>query len=346
MLGLSRTTVSDALRESGRTSPETAERVRRAAQSVGYRRNPLAATLMSELRRSRGTTFRGVLAAVELSEVGRPAHSQAFHRELIEGANQRAGSLGFKVERFGVGERGVSLARLDSILRFRGIHGIILLPTWETPDFSKLDWSHYAGVYTDNLIERPALNAVCSDQYRSLINALDRLREFGYRRPGIVVQRQQDERLQHRWTAAFRAFHEAHPETPWLPPLAQPTLSQANFLPWFRQYQPDVVLAHSPDVIDWMASAGAIVPETHGFACLNLGGATRPCAGLDQMPREIGARAVELLIAQLQRNERGLPAWPTSTMLLAQWVDGPTVRLDQAPLASGVAPREAVMSGL
>ena len=62
-LGLSRTTVSDALRGSARVDPRTAERVRRAAEAAGYRRNPLAGALMSELRRSRGGEFRGVLAA-------------------------------------------------------------------------------------------------------------------------------------------------------------------------------------------------------------------------------------------------------------------------------------------
>jgi LacI family transcriptional regulator len=59
---------------------------------------------------------------------------------------------------------------------------------------------------------------------------------------------------------------------------------------------------------------------------LNVLYKTRPCAGLDQQPRELGARAVELLIAQLQRNERGVPDWPTTTTIPARWVEGPTVR--------------------
>ena len=70
ILGLSRTTVSDALRGSPRVDPNTALRVKKAAREAGYRRNPLAGALMSELRRSRGTAFRGVLAAVELGKHG------------------------------------------------------------------------------------------------------------------------------------------------------------------------------------------------------------------------------------------------------------------------------------
>ncbi len=40
----------------------------------------------------------------------------------------------------------------------------------------------------------------------------------------------------------------------------------------------------------------------------------------------MGARAVELLLAQLQRNELGVPVWPTTTTVPARRVEGPTVR--------------------
>ena len=53
---------------------------------------------------------------------------------------------------------------------------------------------------------------------------------------------------------------------------------------------------------------------------------SRPCAGLDLQPRVLGVRAAELLIAQLQRNELGIPEWPSTTTIAARWADGPTVR--------------------
>jgi LacI family transcriptional regulator len=87
-----------------------------------------------------------------------------------------------------------------------------------------------------------------------------------------------------------------------------------------------VVLGHNAGAIDWMESCGAKVPATHGFACLNLHMKSRPCAGLDQQPRTLGARAAELLIAQLQRNETEVPEWPSTTTIAARWVDGPTLR--------------------
>ena len=326
VLGLSRTTVSDALRGSPRVDPNTAARVKKVAKEAGYRRNPLAGALMSELRRSRGTAFRGVLAAVDFHEPDRPDSAARFHRELVLGADARATDLGFKVEKFIVGHNGLSVHRLDTILQSRGIHGIFLLPAWDEPDLSALDWSHYAGIYTDYIIERPALHSVCSDHYRSLLAALQRIATLGYTRPGLFLQKHHDERLQYRWGAAFRTFQEHHPGIKPVPPLTVDTFSRDAFIAWFRKHQPDVVLSHNTEAIDWMESCGAGVPSTHGFVSLNVLMKTRPCAGLDLQPRQLGARGAELLIAQLQRNEAGIPEGPSTTTIPAHWVDGPTLR--------------------
>ncbi len=326
VLGLSRTTVSDALRGSARVDPQTALRVKQAAHEAGYRRNPLAGALMSELRRSRGTTFRGVLAAIDFNEPDRPAGAALYHRELSAGVGARATELGFKTERFAVGQAGVSVPRLDSILQSRGISGVILLPVWGDPDLSHLDWTRFAGIYTDYIIERPRLHTVCSDQFRSLLAALQRLAPLGYRRPGLFLQKHQDERLQYRWSAAFRAFQENHPGIKPIPPLIVDRYQRADFIRWFRRCRPDVVLSHNSDVIEWMESCGARLPATHGYVCLNLHMKNRPCAGLDLQPHTLGARAAELLIAQLQHNETGIPESPSTTMIPARWVDGPTLR--------------------
>lgn len=333
VLGLSRTTVSDALRGSPRVDPNTALRVKKAAKDAGYRRNPLAGALMSELRRSRGTAFRGVLAAVDFNEPTRPDDAARYHRELVIGAETRATELGFKVEKFSVGHAGVSVQRLDSILQSRGIHGVILLPAWDEPDLSNLDWTQFAGIYTDYIIERPALHSVCPDHYRSLLAALQRLATLGYNQPGLFLQRHQDERLQYRWGAAFRAFQDCHPAMKAIPPLIADMVTREDFVKWFRKYKPDVVLGHNANAIEWMESCGAQVPATHGFVCLNVHMKSRPCTGLDLQPRTLGARAAELLIAQLQRNETGIPEWPSTTTIPARWIDGPTVR-PSAPAGS------------
>jgi transcriptional regulator with XRE-family HTH domain len=211
-LGLSHTTVSEALRDSPRVNPKTRDRVKKAAEAAGYRLNPLAGALMSEMRRSRSGTFRGVLAILDLDgPTGRPPGAARYHAELAKGAETRAVELGFKAETIVTGQRNISDARLDTILRARGIRGVFLLPVCNNPDISGLNWSNYAGVYSDYIIERPALHSVCSDHYRSMMLALQQLQTLGYRRPGFALARSVDTRLLHRWEAAFRTFNEFRP---------------------------------------------------------------------------------------------------------------------------------------
>ena len=89
-LGLSRTTVSEALRGLPRIQQDTAKRVCDAAEKAGYRPNPMASAVMSQIRRSRAQAFRGGLAAVNIDEAGRPLHAQRYHDALIDGARERA----------------------------------------------------------------------------------------------------------------------------------------------------------------------------------------------------------------------------------------------------------------
>jgi len=325
-LGLSHTTVADALRGVGRVNAATVQRVQKAAEAAGYQRNPLASTLMSELRRSRSGTFQGILAAINLHEPERKWVGDRFHRDLLSGARIRAAELGFKLDEFMVGQNDLTISRLNLVLSTRGIHGVLLMPVRGIPDWSQLDWDNYTGVYTDFSIEKPSLQCVCFDHYLSTITVLSRLASLGYRRPGLYLQQRQDERIQHRFSAAFYGFQKNQPKGSTLPPLIKPEFRREEFTAWFDRYKPDVVISHSTEVIDWMERCGARVPETHGFVSLNVLYKTRPCAGLDQQPRKIGEHAAELLIAQLYRNQRGLPAWPTTLTIPGRWVDGPTLR--------------------
>jgi LacI family transcriptional regulator len=88
------------------------------------------------------------------------------------------------------------------------------------------------------------------------------------------------------------------------------------------------------EVLDWMKDSGAKIPSTHGFLCLNSLRATMPCASLDHQPRELGARAAELVIGHVIHNEYGPPTMPSLTSIPARWVEGPTVRLMEDAAAS------------
>ncbi len=325
-LGISRTSVSEALRDLPRVNQETRERVRAWAKTAGYRFNPLASSILSEVRRTRLSTFHGVLAAVGLEEPTRVPFPGAYWQDLLRGATERGAELGFKLEHFVVGQKLLSVKRLDSILRSRGIRGVLIMPAWNRPDFTQLSWTNYTGVYADYLIDLPGLSSVCPDHPRGMELVMQKLHGLGFRRPGLVLLRQESNRLQHRWLASFLAYVHLHPEIAVLPPLILPEMSAEVFKRWFRKNRPDVVVGHRAEMINWMKECGAKVPEKHGFCCLNTGLNALSCAGLDQRPYHVGVRAIELVIAQIHQNIYGIPELPSNTTVPAQWVDGPTLQ--------------------
>ena len=325
-LGLSRTTVSDALRGSPRVNAATVARVQAAAKAAGYERNPLTGAVMSLLRRSRGQQFRGVLAAVEVIEAGRPAHAVRYNESLLAGVTERANELGFKVEHFIIGPEGLRLGRLDTILHTRGIQGLVVLPASGFPDLSELSWSRYTAVYTDYFIDHPPLHCVCSDHYRSMIGLLQELHARGYRRPGLFMEITHDERLHFRWEGAFLALQKYLPKISTVPALRLKNVRQSDFTAWFKKYDPDVVLGHFPEAIAWMKACGAKLPKTHAFVCLNSLRTGIECAALDLRTAQLGARAAELVIGQLLHNEFGVPEQPSLTTIPAILREGPTLR--------------------
>lgn len=341
-LGLSRTTVSDALRGSPRVKADTVSRVRAAAAAAGYVRNPLTGTVMSLLRRSSGQEFRGVIGALEMVAADRPLHAAHYSEALLVGVHRRAAELGFKVERFKIGPNSVSLKRLDTILLTRGIKALILLPSAGFPDFSALTWSRYTGVYTDYYINHPPLHCVCSDHYRSMVALLQALHARGYRRPGLFMEVPIDERLQYRWEGAFAAMQTYLPDIETVPPLLlRGAMTRDALVSWFHEYKPDVVFGHETEALRWLRAAGVRVPEQAAFVCLNSLRAPAGCAALHFQADQLGSRATELVTAQLLQNEFGIPAKPSLTTLDARWVEGETILRAKPPAAKPAPPRRA-----
>lgn len=325
-LGLSVATVSLALRGSHRVVPATRQRVLDAARRAGYRPNPLVRSVMAALRRSAQESYQGLLAAINFSAEPQP-RLRTYHQEVWRGAERRARELGFRMDLCWFGPNNLSLPRLNTVLTTRNIQGVVVMPIAETHDLSPLDWSGLAGVTMDYCLSRPALHTVLPNHHVSIFTALERLMALGYRRPGIVLDAARDARLRHNWTGGYYSFFRTPRPAACLPELLAQPVERTGFLRWFDQHRPDVIIAHlQTEIAGWLRERNCRVPEDVGFLQLNWTERSGPCAALDLQPDRLGAAAVESLVAQLQRQEQGVPEVPKTITLSAQWIDGPTLR--------------------
>ena len=336
-LGVSAATVSLALRDSDHVLPATKRRVVQAARRAGYRANPLVGSLMAALRRASHAGFQGSLIAVNMSAEPRPSLS-LYHRQVFDGALRRAQELGYSLELCWLGVQALTLPRLEAVLRARNARGVLVMPFADTQDFSALDWSQLAAVMLDHCLSAPRLHTVLPDHQLSVLGALERLTQRAYARPGLMVNRAKDARVKYKWSAGFDSFCRGQRLESPVPVLLEEGITRAVFLSWFRRHRPDVIVGHlQTDIVRWLAEEGVSIPRDVGFLHLNWTERSAPCAGLDLQPSVLGAAAIESLVAQIQRNEQGVPVHAKTITLAARWVDGPTLRATR----SGAAARRA-----
>ncbi len=318
--GVSVATASRALGGHKAVHGETRAAILAAARRQGYDRNALVGQLMSHVRGARAQRFLGNLALIHVPSPGQPRLLPA-HRRIIAGARERARALGFHLADFSVSRDGLDAAGYARMLRARGTHGVIFIYTEPTGALADFPWAGFSAIGIDYGQREPLLHTVCLDHYLALSGALARLQAAGYERIGLFLEQFKDERIGHKWSAAFTAFQRASRAIGQVPPLIRPRLAEAEFRRWHRAHRPDLVVGHLDAAVGWLPHRART-----DFFSLNWNARTRPCAGLDLRMELQGAVAAETLIAQLQRGERGLPAEPRTIMVKAAWVGGPTLR--------------------
>ncbi|MBL9188230.1 MAG: LacI family DNA-binding transcriptional regulator [Opitutaceae bacterium] len=323
--GLSTATVSRALAGKMHVGAKTRARIEAAARALGYTRNELVGALMAHLRGARAAAFIGNLAIVHVPHAGQ-AQMLPQQRRIVRGAQARARELGFQLDAFSLAEMCARPQAVLTNLRARGVLGVIFLysqPLREPFDFP---WDEFVALEIDYGQREPSLHTICHDHYLTLTTALVWLRTRGYRRAGLIIEAFKDERILGKWSAAFEAFQRRPESLDTVPVLRGEKITEAAFARWFRAHQPDVVIGHVEACIGWLKKLGRAVPGDTGFFSLNRDESTVPCAGLDPRLELQGGVAVDALIAQIQRGERGLPAVPRTLMVPGAIVPGPTVR--------------------
>ena len=91
---------------------------------------------------------------------------------------------------------------------------------------------------------------------------------------------------------------------------------------WCHAHRPDVILSNEPRIYEWLKSAN--LKKTIAYANLDHHPEQKGMAGIDQMHELVGRAAVDIVVAQFNRNERGIPRYPRDILIEGRWVAGPS----------------------
>ncbi len=341
--GLHYSTVSLALRDSPRLSPATREKIQGTAHTLGYRPDPMLTALNVYRRASSQPRYQATIGWIN----NWPRREQLFENpeflEYFQGASERAERLGYLLEQFWLQEPGMSPERLNRILRARNIQSILLAPLPKPNAIKGIDYQHVSAVCFGYSMQPSVLNVVTNHQFHSMSLLLRHLFGMGYRRPGLCLPTEMDDKAESSYLSSWLLTHWKRPDLGCVPPLllddAREEVVAAPLRKWLREHQPDVVIGLAY-IGRKTQELGWAVPEQIGFANLSVNLAEPHWSGIYQNNKMIGRGAVDLVVGMLQRGDRGIPEIPIRLSVESTWMPGTTLR--PQPEADAVPPRIAV----
>lgn len=319
--GVSPMTVSLALRNHPSAAAATRQRVQRVAAKLGYRPDPTIARLMTHLRTQRSHRLQAALCC--LTTFARLS-DEPYPTAILQGAKQRAHELGYSMELLVVGHESTATpARLERILRARGVQGLLLLPMAGSGEFRGVDhWERFSVVSATLSVTAPATHRVVPNAFDNVLELCRQLGAQGRQRLGLVTTREQDARVGHRFTAAI-GWYNRHACARPVEPLVFDRAIAVGFADWFRRERPDAIIGHSASELREIEKL--IPPQQRRHLTLVSTSKVTPgdrvdYAGIDERPGEIGRASTDLLASLIQHGDRGLPKIPRVTMITGEFV--------------------------
>lgn len=327
--GVTKMTVSLALRGQGRLPAATRERIRGLAAEMGYEPDPALRALNTHKQQLKPVDKGEFIAFLVDGPEREPWKTQKFVSAYKIGIEAGVRQLGYRLKDFWAGDR--PKRGLGRLLLSRGIRAIILAPE---PRLKKdclpldLDWSRFSVVRLGRTHRDIGVPSVSHDNYGSTRLLFAELMRRGYRRPALLHPERVEARVEYRHAAAFQVMQRELPEADRIPLglFAKERVGMDDFVEFVRAHRPDVCVSSDSTLLHYMRKAGLAVPAEMGFASLDVQDNQPEVSGIDQRLSEVGAAGVDLLDLLIRTNTRGLNRIEHKVILGGIWQEGATVR--------------------
>ncbi len=317
--GYSVMTVSRVLRNESCTSATTAEKIRKAAIELNYRPDPFLSGLMHHLRQHSRDKDTARIAFITNYDTMNGWKVPVTVR-LFQGAHSRANQFGYKLDVFWLKQHGMTPRRLSEILINRGIRGVLLAPNDSVISMEGFLWDQFAWATMGFSIASPEMHRSCSNQFQSMDLAIKKSLEYGYKRIGFFNTKSLDERVRHRYLAAYH-YHQST----WDAKNAIPVVNDNHYIDlrhWYDEFKPDVIITSAEELQEGSTLREMTLENDCGLISLNTTISPPEIAGIEHHSEEVGAAAIDLIDTQLRNNIFGLPKIANVTQIECVWEDG------------------------
>jgi LacI family transcriptional regulator len=315
--GVSISTVSQALRGSGRISIKTREAVEKVAERLGYRPDPLISQFASRKFHHEsdliGTTLLFVTGSLNPASQAVPLYHASFKK--------RAERLGFRFEHFELPLQ-FDYLKLQKQWFYRGVRGIAFANVMRCQWVIEEPTSDFSVVCIGGNIRRLTYHAIKSEVSTAVIGVWEKARQRGYERIGFALCRHRNDILDDRLRLGMARELSAKAGSPI--PVHDGALDDPKpFKAWLKKYRPDAVIGFPRPVCNWIEAAGLRVPQDCAVLMTTIE-QDDSCAGWVENHEAIASRAADLLDAMIRHGDAGMPSPPTVTLVEGCWNEGIT----------------------
>lgn len=314
------------------------------AEKMGYRPDPMLASLAAYRQGKRPAEIRSSLAWLNLWEEPEVLRGyKEFDRYWI-GAKEVAERMGYSLEEFRW-QNGKSGKRLQSILATRGVRGILLPPHRDDVILPDFEWGEFSLVRFGSSVNQVRAHMVTSDQSHCARLAFEKALEYGYQRVGYVS----DVAFERNTRGHFRegylnAQEEMVPRSKHLKPLAvgaDVRRHEGEVLAWLQSEKPDAVVTTLATFRSIVQGLGVRVPQDIAVATTSILDGNFD-TGADQNSEEIGRVAVSTLASLILENQRGVPTYMRRILVEGRWVEGTSLPRREPTAVRGAGRKKRV----
>ncbi len=320
--GVSRNTVSIALRDGGSLRADTIERIRNKAEELGYVPDPELSKLMTRLRERDKEQIQAEVAYVYFNA---PVQERVPHWPALKAASELLERKGYRMNCYYQDDlRGKREEEIARVLEARGVEGVILGAMRGGQNSVKLNWDQHSVVALGRVLVDPVVPQVDADTYQAMRSCYRYLYGQGCRRIGMMLRTGYDVQIRNSYRAAFLMESSLHleeslaPILNWdLPEWREPDAEE--FLRWRDQHNLDALIGFDTDAI-WLRELGLSIPGDLNFAAMHI--SPKHNAGVPGIVddwRIIGESLAEQLIYAIQHGIRGGRASSTLTLVEGRW---------------------------
>ncbi len=324
-LGISKATVSYALRDDPKITETVRKRVKEEAANLGYRPDPALSRLAAyrwpdQPRAETGTTV------VYLSSFNKP--DPPGERVLMETIKAEIERLGYEFSILRVNEY-KTVSGLLRVLKNRGVAGIIVgtVRKLDCEVIRNMDWSVFPAVACGGGYYNPPIPTFTFHVHQSVMLAWQKAVEYGYKRIALALYAEptpsEDDILRYgaaQWVIDSVAEKENR-IAPWVGSIYEPEKA----IPWLKKNKPDAVISYHIGLQQMYMDLGAI-SETTGFAVFHMEEETNPIYSGAVRENHRRARLLgKQLDLYIRHHIRPSDGPPMTSLLQMAWQEGTTL---------------------